>query len=130
MAHSPETDGQWPPAAVTATIERLASDEMENAIVTGRFNMSGRVSCSRKSRNNGTPTRISPRDDNVLRACCRPPSSSSPPGSVQLLQPQNANSQTNLVEARLFVVAKIEVHVVLGACRRAQPAKTASVRRS
>ncbi|MBY3258699.1 hypothetical protein HFO09_29765 [Rhizobium laguerreae] len=41
LAHSPEADGKWPQPPVAATIERLASQELENAIMIERFNMRG-----------------------------------------------------------------------------------------
>ncbi|NTF66049.1 hypothetical protein [Rhizobium rhizogenes] len=41
LAHSPEANGNWPQPPVAATIERLASQELETAIMIERFNMRG-----------------------------------------------------------------------------------------
>jgi hypothetical protein len=42
LAHAPpDADGVWPPQAVRAEIERLASDEIERAIQIERYNMRG-----------------------------------------------------------------------------------------
>lgn len=41
LAHSAELDGVWPQPAVTAAVERLASDEVEQGIMIERFNMRG-----------------------------------------------------------------------------------------